>query len=75
MIRTHSNGAIRKDNETVKCKYRGSSIECPKADFRADMCDRCGWNPLVEMHRIDNAKKQLMKRRPSKKQIFTKGLE
>ena len=41
-MKMHSNGAIRKENETVRCKYRGQNIECPKCDYKAGMCDRCG---------------------------------
>lgn len=74
-MKMHSNGAIRKENETVRCKYRGQNIECPNGDYKAGMCDRCGWNPLVEMKRIEKAKQQPMKRRPRKSQIFTKGWE
>lgn len=57
--------------DTVPCKYRGNWVECPKKDVR-NGCTKCGWNPIVEMNRIDEAKKRPVKRRPSRKLIFTK---
>lgn len=76
-MKVYPNGDIRKvpSSETVPCKYRGAGIECPKGDAKADVCKSCGWNPLVEMKRIDDAKKQPLKRRPSKRLIFTKRWE
>lgn len=74
-MKTKPNGAIRKCNDTVSCKYRGFNVECPYGDAKAGVCKSCGWNPVVEMKRIEKAKKQPMKRRPRKSQIFTKGWE
>lgn len=69
-----NNGTLRKDNETFPCKYH-RFVECSKGDYNADMCTRCGWNPIVEMKRVERIKKQPVKRRPSKRLIFTKRWE
>lgn len=36
---------------TVPCKYRGTSVECPKSDFHRGKCVSCGWNQKVEEKR------------------------
>lgn len=51
------NKYTKKSSDVVSCKYRGHAIECPKADFRAEICERCGWNPLVEADRKAKQKK------------------
>jgi len=64
---------IRKipSSETVPCKYRGTGVECPKKDVK-NGCTKCGWNPIVEYDRIEEAKKRPVIRRPSRRLIFTK---
>lgn len=37
--------------ETVPCKYRGKHVECPKSDFKRNLCEYCGWNPIIEAAR------------------------
>ena len=57
--------------DTVPCTYRGTGVECPKADKKAG-CTKCGWNPVVEYNRIEEAGKRPVMRRPSRRLIFTK---
>jgi hypothetical protein len=47
----NSAGRLKKQNDTIPCKFRGEHIECPRPDFRAGFCKYCGWNPLVEADR------------------------
>lgn len=51
------NKYTKKSSDVVSCKYRGHAIECPKADFRAEICERCGWNPMIEADRKAKLKK------------------
>ena len=53
----YANGHLKKSYDTVSCKFRGPWIECPRGDIKAGMCDRCGWNPMVEAERIARLKK------------------
>ena len=57
-IPTYANGNLRKANDTVSCKFRGVGIECPRGDFRAGLCEVCGWNPLIEADRIARLRKK-----------------
>ena len=69
----YANGHLKKPCNAIACKYRGAGVECEKADLKAGMCEKCGWNPLIEMHRIEEAKKRPLWRKPNKSEIFTKG--
>lgn len=54
----YSSGHLRKSTDTIACKYRGASIECPKADFKAELCCRCGWNPIIEQERKERLERR-----------------
>lgn len=69
----YSNGHLKKPSDPIPCKFRAAGIDCEKADLKAGMCARCGWNPMVEMNRIDEAKKRPQRKRVKKSEIFTKG--
>lgn len=71
----NSAGRLKKQNETIPCKFRGTAVECPLPDFRADYCKHCGWNPLVEAKRENDVSKYVVKREPSRRLIFTRRWE
>lgn len=44
-------------SQSVICEFRGTGVECPRSDYAAGKCDKCGWNPAVEEKRIERAAK------------------
>lgn len=44
-------------NRTVFCKFRGDGVWCDNLSI----CSKCGWNPKVELERIEKLKAEAKK--------------
>ena len=44
-------------NRTVFCKFRGDGVWCDNFSI----CSKCGWNPKVELERIEKLKTEAKK--------------
>lgn len=53
-----SGGLIHRPDKDVlvSCLFAGKAVECTRREIECHNCDKCGWNPVVAVMRMERMK-------------------